>query len=82
MLWSLLAAFVVGIALGLRFRAPALIAATGLVVVSTVLASAVADAPRSGLPLALLASVLALQAGYLVGVLGAVWRRRGAGRER
>ena len=71
MTWSLLAAFA-GLLLGLRFKAPALIAATGILVV---LEGFAGRTPQE-LLLTLLASVLALQGAYLAGLfVGATWRR-------
>jgi hypothetical protein len=74
--WSLLAAAVAGILLGLRFRVPALLAATALIVVVTAVASGFAG--LSGWPLLVSVglSVLTLQAAYLAGlVFSTLWRR-------
>jgi len=69
MLWTFAAAGLIGLVLGLRFRAPAVIAASGIVVVG-----GVAVAPLSGLPFwtalaALLGTLCALQSGYIVGLM-------------
>lgn len=76
MFWSLVTVGVAGVLLGIRFRAPALIAATAV----TVVASSIARG-RDGLfdgnaLLSTLLLVVTLQCAYLVGlVLAVVWRR-------
>jgi hypothetical protein len=77
--WCLVAAAFAGLLLGLRFRVPALLAATALVIGITAVAGGLAGVPRQQLLLSLLASVLSLQGAYLGGVLLAVvWRRIGS----
>jgi hypothetical protein len=73
--WSILAALA-GLLLGLRYRAPALIAATGVLVALVLLAGGRdGGTPRERL-LTLIAAVLALQGAYLAGLLiGLTWRR-------
>ncbi|MDX8455571.1 hypothetical protein RFM98_22825 [Mesorhizobium sp. VK9D] len=76
MLWGLVAAGVIGILLGFRVRAPALIVATAVVVVA---GAVVGDTDgwfdRYRL-LSILLLVVTLQCAYLVGLfVGLVWRR-------
>jgi hypothetical protein len=74
--WSLVAAAVAGILLGLRFRVPALLAATALLVVFTAVASGLAGLSVRPLLVAVGLSVLTLQAAYLAGLLlSTLWRR-------
>ncbi|MET0597091.1 MAG: hypothetical protein ABWZ57_04405 [Mesorhizobium sp.] len=69
MLWGLVAVGLTGILLGLRFRAPALLAATGFVVAACLVLG-------WGFFWTTLVLVLALQCAYLVGLcLALVWRR-------
>jgi hypothetical protein len=68
-LWAFAACGLIGLFLGLRFRAPSVIVASGIVVVG-----GVAVAPLTGLPFwtalaALLGALCALQSGYIVGLL-------------
>ncbi len=76
MLWGLVAVGLTGILLGLRFRAPALLAATGFVVAACLVLGRTGDFPW-GFFWTTLVMVLALQCAYLVGLcLALIWRRQ------
>jgi hypothetical protein len=71
LVWSIAAVCALGLLIGLRYRAPALIAATAVTVLACV-----ALGPRQ-LP-AIIGYVLLLQCAYLAGLfLAALWRRYG-----
>jgi hypothetical protein len=75
--WCILAALA-GLLLGLRYRAPALIAATGVLAALVLL---VGDGTPRELLLSVIAAVLSLQGAYLAGLLiGLTWRRLRRGR--
>ncbi len=76
MLWSHVAVAVVGLLLGLRFRAPALLVATAVIFVAATLAHGFDDTPHSHGILTGLLLVVTLQMAYLAGLLIIIfWRR-------
>jgi hypothetical protein len=78
-LWSLVAVGVTGFFLGLRVRAPGLIAATAVIVVVSVVVSGFDGLLNRHRLLSILLLVVTLQCAYLLGVvLGIIWRRVGA----
>jgi hypothetical protein len=81
-LWSLVAAGVIGILLGFRVRAPALIVATAVIVVAGAVVGDTNGLFDRHRLLSILLLVVTLQCAYLVGLfVGLVWRRT-ATRER
>jgi hypothetical protein len=75
--WSLVvAAGVIGILLGFRVRAPALIVVTAAIVVVGAIAGDTAGMFDRHRLLSILLVVVTLQCAYLIGLfLGAIWRR-------
>ena len=74
MLWCLVAVGVIGILLGFRFRAAALIIMTAVTVVGGALAGGIGSDWHRLLSILLL--VVVLQCTYLLGLfLGVIWRR-------
>ncbi|WP_157017476.1 hypothetical protein [Mesorhizobium xinjiangense] len=75
--WSHVAVAVVGLLLGFRFRAPALLAATAIIFIAATLIYGVDDTPQTRGLLSGLLLVITLQLAYLAGLLIAIlWRRR------
>lgn len=75
MLWGLVAVGVIGILLGFRFRAAALIIMTAATVVVGVVASGIGSAFDWHRLLSILLLVVILQCAYLLGLfLGVMWR--------
>jgi hypothetical protein len=75
-LWSLVVVSVTGVLLGLRFRAPALIAATAATIVIRAAAVGFGDIFEWQRLPSIVLLVVTLQCAYLLGVLlGIVWRR-------
>ncbi|RWE30551.1 MAG: hypothetical protein EOS78_27795 [Mesorhizobium sp.] len=82
MLWCPVAVAVIGVLLGFRFRAAALIIMTAVTVVGGALAGGIGDVFDWHRLLSILLLVVVLQCAYLLGLLlGAMWRR-GMSRER
>jgi hypothetical protein len=80
--WSLVAVGAIGFALGLYFRAPALIMATLGIVVANVTVHRIEGFLRQDAILSTLLLVITLQCTYLVGLLFAVlWRQAKAKRQ-
>lgn len=78
LLSSLIIVGVTGVLLGLRFRAPALIAATAATIVIRAVAGGFDELFEWRRLLSILLLVVFLQCAYLLGVLlGIVWRRPG-----
>ncbi|MER9301133.1 hypothetical protein NKI38_32485 [Mesorhizobium sp. M0621] len=76
MLWCLVAVGVVGILLGFRFQAAALIIMTAVTVVVGVVAGGIGSLFDWSRLVSILLLVIVLQCAYLLGlVLGVVWRR-------
>ena len=75
-LWVMAAAAPLGVLLGLRFKVPSLIAASGGFAVLVFVLAIRASWPIAGSALTLLGSLVALQAGYVVGLLISGQRRR------
>jgi hypothetical protein len=74
--WSFIAVAITGILLGLRFRAPALLAATIVTIGASVIASGIDGFFDRHILLSTLLLVVTLQCAYLTGLLAAVlWRR-------
>jgi hypothetical protein len=75
-LWSIIAVGVTGILLGFRFRAPALIVVTAVIVVIGAVVSGTDGLFDRHRMLSILLLVVTLQCAYLVGLfLGLMWRR-------
>lgn len=76
MVWGLVAVGVIGILLGFRVRAPALIVMTAVIVVFSAIAGGIGSLFAWDRLLSILLFVVTLQGAYLLGVfLGIVWRR-------
>ncbi|MER8376499.1 hypothetical protein NKH19_28525 [Mesorhizobium sp. M1338] len=76
MLWGLIAVGGIGILLGFRVRAPALIVATAVIVLVSAVAGGIGSLLDWDRLLSILLFVVTLQCAYLLGVLlGVVWRR-------
>lgn len=81
MLWCPVAVGVIGVLLGFRFRAAALIIMTAVTVVGRVLAGGIGSVFDWHRLLSILLLVVVLQCAYLLGLfLGVMWRR-GTSRE-
>jgi phage shock protein PspC (stress-responsive transcriptional regulator) len=75
-LWGLVAVGVIGILLGFRVRAPALIVMTAVIVAFGAAAGGIGSLFDWDRLLSILLFVVTLQCAYLLGVfLGVVWRR-------
>jgi hypothetical protein len=68
-LWCYAAASAIGVLLGTRYRIPALVLATWLVVLAAFGTGLAIGSPAGRNVMATLAAVLALQIGYIAGVL-------------
>ncbi|ESY76095.1 hypothetical protein NKJ90_23210 [Mesorhizobium sp. M0051] len=76
MLWGLVAVGLIGILLGFRFRAAALIIMTAVTFVVGVVAGGIGSWFDWGRLVSILLLVIVLQCAYLLGlVLGVIWRR-------
>lgn len=76
MLWCSVAVGVIGVLLGFRFRAAALIIMTAVIVVGGVLAGGIGGVFDWHRLLSILLLVVVLQCAYLLGLfLGVMWRR-------
>jgi hypothetical protein len=74
-LWVMAAAAPLGVLLGLRFKVPSLIAASGGFAVLILVLAIRASWPVAGAALTLLGSLVLLQAGYVVGLVISGQRR-------
>lgn len=76
MLWGLVAVGLIGILLGFRFRAAALIIMTAVTVVIGVVAGGIGSLFDWARLVSILLLIIVLQCAYLLGlVLGVIWRR-------
>jgi hypothetical protein len=82
MVWSFVAVGITGILLGLRFRAPALSAATIATIGANVIASGIDGFFDQHILASTVLLVVTLQCAYLAGLLVAVLRRRTSINER
>jgi hypothetical protein len=76
LLWSIAAVVALGMLIGFRFRAPALIAVTAATIITSAVISGFGGLPERQLVVPALRLMIILQCAYLVGLfLAVVWRR-------
>ena len=68
-MWALVTAFGTGLVLGLRFRVPAVLCVTSLMILACIVEAALSGAPMLGALMTAVTLAFSLQVGYLVGLM-------------